>query len=87
MEKCIAAHREDLNVYDTTDNNFASINTLRFINSIYFENFNRSVHEKEACSQCSRQGEENLVQHRLAERTETRLYASTGPRTVEIAEK
>ena len=37
--KCIAAHLEDLNVYETTDNNFASPNTLRFINSIYFENF------------------------------------------------
>ena len=48
--------------------------------------FNGSVHEKEACSQCSRQGEETLVQGRLAERTETRLYASTGPGTVEIAE-
>ena len=37
--KCIAAHREDLNVYDTTDDNFASLNTLRFTKSIYVENF------------------------------------------------
>ena len=35
----IPAHREDLNVYDTTDNNLASPNTLKFIKSIYFENF------------------------------------------------
>ena len=87
MGKCIAAHHEDLNVYDTTDNNFASPNTLRFIKSMYFENFNGSIHEKEACSHCSRQGEKNLVQGRLAKRTEMRLYASTGPGTVEIAEK
>ena len=37
--KFIATHREDLNVYDTTDNNLASPNTLRFIKSIYLENF------------------------------------------------
>ena len=49
--------------------------------------FNGSVHEKQACSQCSRQGEENLVHCLLAKRTETRLYASTGHRTVGIAEK
>ena len=30
--------------------------------------------------------EENLVQGRLVERTETRLYTSTGPRTMEIDE-
>ena len=48
--------------------------------------FDGSVHEKEACSQCSRQGEENLVQGRLAARTDTRLYASTGLRKAEIAE-
>ena len=37
--KCIATHREGLNVYDTTDDNFASQNTLKFSKSIYFENF------------------------------------------------
>ena len=41
---------------------------------------------EEASSQCSRQGEEGLGQGRLAERTGTRFYAITGPRTVEIAE-
>ena len=86
MGKYIAAHRGDLNVYDTTDNNFASPNTLRFIKRIYFENFNGSVHEKEACLHCSRQGEENLVHGRLAERTETRYMQAQSPRTVKIAE-
>ena len=37
--KCIAAHREDLTVYGRTDNNFAFPNTLRFIKSVYLENF------------------------------------------------
>ena len=50
------------------------------------EIFNGSVHEKEVCSRCSRQGEENLLQGHLADRTKTRLYASTGPWTVGIAE-
>ena len=38
MGKCIAAHREDLNVCDTTDNHFASPNTFRVDKGVYFEN-------------------------------------------------
>ena len=78
--KCIAVHPEDLNVHDTTDNKFASPNTLRFcVRAYILRIFNGSVHDKDACSQCNRQGEEYLVQGPLAERTEMRLYASKGP--------
>ena len=87
MGKCIAAHREDRNVYDTTDNDFVSANTLRIIKSINFENVYWISPRKRGLLAVQQAGRREPRTGPFAERTETRLYASIGPRTVEIAEK